>query len=176
MDDDLRDLVASLAHRVARLEEAGRAAGLAQAGRAPLDAPWTDTDVAVPEHGYVSYAGNGPWQSSAVVWQVQRSWGDVVAGAGEAVAGVLSALGSAIRVRIVGELVSGAVSTGDLAARLEQPSAGQLFHHLRELMAAGIVHQPQRGFYALRPQHVIPVLAVLSAASDLAAPSEAESA
>ncbi|MEW6059695.1 MAG: helix-turn-helix domain-containing protein [Actinomycetota bacterium] len=85
----------------------------------------------------------------------------------KAVARVLTALANGTRLRIVGELMHGPVSTGELAERLDQPSSGQLFHHLKELLAAGVIHQPVRGTYALRRQHAVPLLAVLSAASDL---------
>lgn len=79
------------------------------------------------------------------------------------------ALSSPARLRIVGALVAGEASTGDLAARLADGTTGQLFHHVKELLAAGLVHQPRRGVYALRPQHAVPLLAVLSAAIDLSA-------
>jgi hypothetical protein len=54
-----------------------------------------------------------------------------------------------------------------VAELLGQPSTGQLFHHLKELLAAGIVHQPQRGTYSLRLAHVIPLLTMISAACDV---------
>ena len=57
-----------------------------------------------------------------------------------------------------------------LGDRLDQPSSGQLFHHLKELLAAGVIHQPERGTYAIRREDVIPLLAALSCAIDLAAP------
>ena len=69
--------------------------------------------------------------------------------------------------RIVVELFDGALSTAALAERLDQPSSGQLFHHLKELLAAGLVRQPERGTYALRAEHVVPLLGLLSAATDL---------
>jgi DNA-binding transcriptional ArsR family regulator len=122
-----------------------------------------DGDKGRPGAGRVVYAGRGPWEGTEVMWHMERSWDDVLTQAGEHVARVVSALASATRLRIAGELVSGPVTTGDLAARLDQPSSGQLFHHLKELLAVGVVHQPRRGTYALRPQHVLPVLALLSA-------------
>jgi DNA-binding transcriptional ArsR family regulator len=86
----------------------------------------------------------------------------------------MAALANPTRIRIVGELLQGPVPTGELARRLEQPSAGQLFHHLKELLAAGIIHQPVRGTYAIGDRHVVPLLVLGSAAIDLATPSPEE--
>lgn len=57
-----------------------------------------------------------------------------------------------------------------LASRIDASSTGRLFHHLKDLLAAGLVHQPVRGTYALRRTHVVPLLAALSCALDLAGP------
>ena len=47
-----------------------------------------------------------------MAWQMERSWEDVLSQAGEHVAKVVSALGSGVRLRIVGELVTGPMTTG----------------------------------------------------------------
>lgn len=162
-EGDIAASVAELAERVARLESE-REHGRLRGPIAPIDL------VGVPSsEGQVTYGGNGPWDGRNVAWQVERSWADVVPLAGEQVARVLSALASGVRLRVVGELTAGTLTTGELAERLGQASSGQLFHHLRELLAAGIIHQPGRGTYALLPQQVVPMLALLSAAADLAA-------
>ncbi len=59
------------------------------------------------------------------------------------------------------------MTTAELASRLDQPSTGQLSHHLKELLAAGVIHQPVRGTYAVRMEHVVPLLTLLSAAIDV---------
>ncbi len=86
----------------------------------------------------------------------------------------LSALANGTRVRIVAELLGGPVATGELADRLDQSSSGQLFHHLKELLAAGLIHQPVRGTYAIADRHAVPLLAVLSAGIDLSMATEEE--
>lgn len=133
-------------------------------------ASWLLADLqdAGAEHGTVAYAGLGPWGDGTVVWQMGRDWADVRDQAGVGVAQLFAALGNPLRVRIVSELLGGQRTTGELVDRLEQPSAGQLFHHLKELLGAGVIHQPVRGTYALRPQHVVPLLGVLTAAVDVA--------
>jgi DNA-binding transcriptional ArsR family regulator len=157
--DTLKQTVAELLERVARLESR----------HSPPGHPVMEEGDAPPGEGRVVYSGKGPWKGRSVVWQMERPWDEVTGQDPAAVAGVLSALGNPVRVRILTTLVQGPASTGDLGERVAEGTSGQLFHHLKELLACGVVHQPQRGTYALRPQHVLPLLAVLSAAMDLAA-------
>ncbi len=139
-------------------------------GRSASSPTRADDDAAT-----VVYSGAGPWEDGAVAWRLGRDWDEVLAGA-TGTAAVFAALGNGTRLRIVAELLRGPVATGDLAARLDWASSGQLFHHLRELLAAGVVYQPVRGTYAIRRQHVVPLLAVLSAAIDIAMPTALEPA
>ncbi len=55
----------------------------------------------------------------------------------------------------------------DLQAILGVSSPGQLYHHLKELLAAGIVTQTSRSHYEIGERQVVPVLAALAAVSDL---------
>jgi DNA-binding transcriptional ArsR family regulator len=156
------EVVADLAERVARLE-----------AREPRPLKTVlDHSLEPPERGRVVYSGLGPWADHAVVWQMERAWDDIVDHEPEIIARTFSALSSPVRVRIICALVGGPAPTAALAERIEAGTSGQLFHHLRDLLAAGLLHQPQRGVYALRAQHALPLLAAMSAAMDLAAPSE----
>ncbi len=174
---DLESLAAAverLSDRLDRLEGARPAAvddpALVKRLLAGLEQPGRATT------GTVVYAGAGPWGDGSVAWQVGREWADVLGPAGDRLARVLAALANGIRLRIVAELLRGPSAAADLAARLDQPSSGQLYHHLKELIAAGVVQQPERGAYAIRKQHVVPLLAVLSAAADLTDLTETETA
>lgn len=161
----IEELVADLAARVARLE--------AREPQPPQPLQTVlDRNLEPPEQGRVVYSGLGPWADHAVVWQMERAWDDIVDHEPESIARTFAALSSPVRVRIIGALVDGPAPTAALAERIDAGTSGQLFHHLRDLLAAGLVHQPQRGVYALRAQHVLPLLATMSAAMDLAAPSE----
>jgi DNA-binding transcriptional ArsR family regulator len=156
-------VVADLAERVARLE-----------AREPQPLQTVlDRTLEPPEQGRVVYSGLGPWADHAVVWQMERAWDDIVDHQPESIARTFAALSNPVRVRIIGALVDGPAPTAALAERIDAGTSGQLFHHLRDLLAAGLVHQPQRGIYALRAQHVLPLLAAMSAVMDLAAPSAA---
>jgi DNA-binding transcriptional ArsR family regulator len=76
----------------------------------------------------------------------------------------LVALGNPVRLSLLQALLQGVTAVADLAARPGMGSSGQLYHHLRELEAAGWLHSPVRGSYALRPERVIPLMAILTAA------------
>ncbi len=151
--NDLARQVADLLKRVDRLE--GKASGVA--------APPTARDP------HVTYSGTGPWRDSAVTWQIIRGWGSVLDETNERSAALFNALASPSRLRIVAELMAAGeqVSTAELARRLDQPSTGQLFHHLKELLAAGVIYQPVRGTYAIRREHAVPLLTILCAALDI---------
>jgi DNA-binding HxlR family transcriptional regulator len=80
-----------------------------------------------------------------------------------------------MRVRILRELMSGDLRSHELQERLAEPTPGQLYHHLRELLAAGVITQPGRSIYRLPPRNVVPVLAMLACASDIhTSPAESD--
>ncbi|GIF00702.1 ArsR/SmtB family transcription factor [Paractinoplanes rishiriensis] len=153
--DEMARELASLGRRVAALEATARPPAVPAMLDQHLDA---DT---------VLYAGLGGWDGQTLAWQVVRGWDEIRSAPADASAGVLAALANPTRVRIATELLRRRLTTAELAQRLDQPSPGQLFHHLKELLAAGVVHQPERGTYAVREQHVIPLLSVLCAVLDL---------
>lgn len=172
---DLRTLVEALTDRVARLEDsrsraAHRDTAIVEGLLRDLDGDGSGTTGPAT----VVYAGAGTWGDGTAAWQAAREWDEVVEAADEPVARILSALANGTRLRIVGELLRGRRTTAELTEQLDQPSSGQLFHHLKELIAAGVVHQPVRGTYAIRVQHVVPILAVLSAALDLTSTAPGE--
>ena len=149
---DLARQLADLTRRVDRLE------GKASEAVAPLQA----------KDPHVTYSGTGPWRDGVIVWQIIRGWNAVLKETGERSATLFSALANPSRLRIVAELMAGEeVTTAVLARRLDQPSTGQLFHHLKELLAAGVIYQPVRGTYAIRREHAVPLLTMMCAALDV---------
>jgi len=151
-NQELARALAELTDRVARLESKPRA---------PVPPPGLEGE------SFVTYSGSGPWGQGTVSWQIIRDWTAVLGRAPQIAAGLFSALSNPSRLRIVAELVGGETTTAELAKRLDQPSTGQLFHHLKELLAAGVIHQPVRGTYAVRKEHVVPLLTLLCAAIDV---------
>ncbi|WP_125806828.1 helix-turn-helix transcriptional regulator [Actinoplanes sp. ATCC 53533] len=166
MDAETARALTDLAERVAALEAAASARA-----RPPADTQVVEQLVHRLEGDgkaeTLVYAGVGGWDGQTLAWQVERDWAEIRSAPPEHSATVLAALANPTRVRIAVELLRHGRTTAELAKRLDQPSSGQLFHHLKELLAAGVIHQPERGTYAVRHQHVIPLLAVLSAVMDL---------
>ena len=157
-------MVDELVRRVEALERA-RPGGSPGAGRIEWGDGADDT---------VAYAGKGTGPDGRVELAVVREWSDVVGAPPTNVAGLMAALANPARVRIVQTLLAGAAERPALSAELDDPSVGQLSHHLKELLAAGVVHQPRRGVYAVAPARVVPLLTLLSVAVDLAAPADAD--
>jgi DNA-binding transcriptional ArsR family regulator len=124
--------------------------------------------------GAVLYAGLGPRGDGEVAWQMSHSWTDVLAADRARTSRPLAALSSPARLDIISELLAGPVSRQELQQRLDRSTAGQLNHHLRELLAAGLVAQPRRGVYEVSHHRVVPILTLLSCAVDLASDSGAD--
>lgn len=88
-------------------------------------------------------------------------------------AGILESLGSQPRLALLGALPrEGRRTNVDLQEALGagqgETTSGQLYHHLRALQGAGLIVRRRRGEYDLAPQAVVPVLAILAAAMNVA--------
>jgi DNA gyrase subunit B len=91
---------------------------------------------------------------------------EIVQSEQEAMARILAALGNASRLAIVTELIAQPRSAPELQEKLNIPSTGQLYHHLKELLASGIISQPKRSHYEVSAHKLIPALTILATASD----------
>jgi DNA-binding HxlR family transcriptional regulator len=133
---------------------------------APLDVP---SDEGGGPSGTVTYAGVVDHGGETLAWQMAHPVQDLLALDENVVARQLAAVASPVRVRILRELADGPLQTHELQTRLDEPSAGQLYHHLRELVATGLVVQPRRSVYELPPRAVVPLLVLVGCARDLSA-------
>jgi ArsR family transcriptional regulator, arsenate/arsenite/antimonite-responsive transcriptional repressor len=122
--------------------------------------------------GAVTYAGAVELQGAEYIWQVERPVPALLQLETEGIARVITALGSPQRLLLLRALLHGQHSSQQLQAALEVTSAGQLYHHLKELLAAGIIEQRGRNNYRLDPRKIVPFLTLLAAALDLAASAE----
>ena len=82
---------------------------------------------------------------------------------------VLARVASGPRIVLLRRLLRGQATRTDLLEEMSWASAGQLYHHLNELQAAGIIGQPERGVFAIKPDRAIPILSLLGIAATLAA-------
>ncbi len=118
--------------------------------------------------GTLTYAGVAQLGDESLAWQMIHGLTDLLALDEGALARQLAAIASPLRLRIVRELAARPLQTHELQARLDEPSAGQLYHHLRELLAAGLVTQPRRSVYEVPARAVIPLFTLIACAHDLA--------
>jgi DNA-binding transcriptional ArsR family regulator len=118
--------------------------------------------------GTVAYGGVAHLGGDGLAWQMVHPVPKLLTLDEGNLARQLTALASPVRLRILRELAAGPLQTHELQARLDEPTAGQLYHHLRELLATGLVTQPRRSVYELPPRAVIPLLTLVACAHDLA--------
>ncbi|MEV8440425.1 helix-turn-helix domain-containing protein [Actinosynnema sp. NPDC051121] len=149
-----------LVQRLAELEQ--RVAALEGDERATLPLPEDDG-------GAVGYGGQVAVGDGRVSWRIDVTPERALSLPDRPRIEVLAALAHPVRVEIVRTLLArgGQPATAlQEAARLG--STGQLYHHLKALTASGVVEQDKRGSYRLRPAATVPVLVLLTAASDVA--------
>lgn len=79
-------------------------------------------------------------------------------------AATLAALGHPVRVLLLHAALYGTRTVTELTRLESVGTSGQVYHHLRLLAAAGWLRTTARGHYAVPPERVVPLLAVLAAA------------
>jgi ArsR family transcriptional regulator, arsenate/arsenite/antimonite-responsive transcriptional repressor len=123
-----------------------------------------------PAHGFLTYDGSIELGGKQLKMRSRRPATAAFSADAESVARIFGALGSPHRILMVRALCDGPKTGQQLEESAGISSTGQLYHHLKELLAAGLVTQPARSLYALRPASIIALCVALMLASDLAAP------
>ncbi|KOX23896.1 DNA-binding protein [Nocardiopsis sp. NRRL B-16309] len=170
--------MADLEARVAELER--RAAERPpDPGPAPATAPAPATGDAffalnalrdhVTGRGGVVFAGlvrdeEGEHAESALEWQQGLSVERLAELDWSQCAAPLDALGHPVRLSLLHAVWSGTRTVAGLAELSGFGTTGQIYHHVHQLSAAGWLTTLKRGHYAIPPERVIPLLAVLLAA------------
>ena len=168
------DRLRRLEERVARLEAAGSVSaagrpaaagpGAGAAGRA--DDFWAlhGLQERVGEPGAVLLtgsvtvpgAGHVEWQEGQLADALLAGdWGELAAG--------LAALAHPVRLLLLREILLGTQTAAQLSEHPRLGTSGQLYHHLRQLMAAGWLRSSARGQYAVPAERVVPLLVTLAA-------------
>jgi DNA-binding transcriptional ArsR family regulator len=125
--------------------------------------------------GTVGYAGAAYLAGGGeYLWTRQQSLGELLPADWSPAAGVLESLGSMPRLALLAALLrEGRRTSAELQEALGgeegEATSGHLYHHLRALQAARLIVSRRRGEYEIAPQAVIPILAILAAALNLAA-------
>jgi ArsR family transcriptional regulator, arsenate/arsenite/antimonite-responsive transcriptional repressor len=158
----LQEQLAKVAARVAALEAAG---GLPGGPAAPERRPG-DPGAAAGEAGSVGYSGTVRL-AGEVRWRIELDAAAVLELPAPAVVRVLAALGHAVRLSLVRRLLAGPATVAQLQEAVGGSSAGQVYHHLSTLTAAGVVETAGGGVHRIPPTGVVPVLVTVLAAADL---------
>lgn len=119
--------------------------------------------------GAVIYAGAARIAEAQYSWQMERPVPgllQLLEGEPEMLSHTFAALGSPVRLMLLRELLQGPKTGQQIQEATGISSAGQLYHHLKELLAAGLIEQKSRNLYLLPPRNMIPFLVLLAAAFD----------
>jgi hypothetical protein len=97
------------------------------------------------------------------VWQRGADVAGVLEADPDELAPAIAALGHRVRLALVQAVLAGRRTVGELEALESLGTTGQLYHHLRQLVAAGWLQTTGRGRYAVPGDRVVPLLVVLAA-------------
>jgi ArsR family transcriptional regulator len=119
--------------------------------------------------GTLNYAGSIQLAERPFRFQQTLAVQSLFEAPAELLATIFAALSSPHRVIILRTLCERPCTAQQLQEVLGMGSAGQLYHHLKELMAAGLITQRERSSaYTIEPAKVIPICAALMVAFSLA--------
>ncbi|HZB30960.1 MAG TPA: winged helix-turn-helix domain-containing protein [Streptosporangiaceae bacterium] len=172
MSDSSADGGASLADRVARLEaRLDRLEAAPASVRVGTPEPDADTFWALEglkdrtaEPGAVLFTGQVTLPTGEhYEWQQGHPAADLLADDWSQGGAALVALAHPVRLLLLGEILQGARTAAELGAHERLGTTGQLYHHLRQLVAAGWLRSTTRGQYTVPGERVVPLLVVIAA-------------
>ena len=102
-----------------------------------------------------------------VAWQYGLSAHTLLTQDWDAASPMLAALGHPARLRLMRAVLSGQIRNADLSELPGVGSTGQLYHHLRELVAAGWLSPAGRGSHRIPAKRMVPLLTILAATEAL---------
>jgi hypothetical protein len=126
-----------------------------------------------PLRGALSYSGAVDFGDRPLLWAGEHGLPEVWELEPATLAHMFAALGHPARLGLVLALLSGERTSAELQEVVGTASAGQLYHHLKDLIAAGVAEQAGRSRYRISNARVVPLLVVLAAAGDVARPQDA---
>ncbi|MHA6762479.1 ArsR/SmtB family transcription factor [Streptacidiphilus sp. PAMC 29251] len=161
---------AELERRIAELEsvigaagEPARVTGVAQNGFWALTAWKQQLADAGMGSGGVLYTGSVRIPSGKhYEWQIGFDTESLLGGDLGNAAETLAALGNPVRLLMLHEVLLGRCTVSALTEVVDLGSAGQIYHHLRQLTTAGWLHSASRGNYSVPADRVVPLLVALA--------------
>lgn len=129
------------------------------------DPLWFVNELGRRAPGAVMMAGAVEVPAGPIRWQyglyaeelLGKDWGEL--------ARPLEALGHPVRLELVRVILTGTQTTAELLELEQFASSGQLYHHLRQLVSAGWLSSPRRGFYEVPGARIVPLLVLTMIAS-----------
>ncbi|WP_284642906.1 ArsR family transcriptional regulator [Paenibacillus silviterrae] len=119
--------------------------------------------------GTIYYSGHIRDEERSYRWDPQeRQIRQLLELDGEKAAKVLAAISHKQRLDILKSVMVQPLTGSELVERLQMGTTGQLYHHMKALLGAGLLVQEDRGGkYSLPPHRSLPLLLLLAATSDL---------
>jgi hypothetical protein len=96
------------------------------------------------------------------VWQREQNTDVLLGSDWSELSPAIAALGHRVRLQLLHLVLTGTRSVAELQADHRMGTSGQLYHHLRQLVAAGWLHQTARGHYMVPAGRVVPLLVLLA--------------
>lgn len=167
VEDQLRQVTGRLA-ALEQAQPAGRAPGTWAPGPGPDVRQQAGPEPADAGEPTFAYSGRGQIGGRPIAVHGRARMSDVMEADPEQIAKVFAALASPARITVLRALLDGPRTSQQLRAELDDASVGQLYHHLRELMAAGLIIQPARSRYAIRRGSLVVLCVQIATAANLA--------
>ncbi|GAB2866345.1 helix-turn-helix domain-containing protein [Actinocorallia aurea] len=163
----------SVEERLSAVEEA--LAGLLSGARSPTGPPVDEagptSDVfwaleglraRAPAPGAVMIVGDvGLPDGRGAAWQVGAGTADLLDDEWAPLADAFAALGHPVRLRLVREVLRGRGTARELAELDGMGTTGQVYHHLRQLVAAGWLRGGEGGRHEVPAERVVPLLTTI---------------
>lgn len=163
-----KDRLERLEQRLQAVEEA-----LAQAPEAPAVGPADATrfwaleglrSQPLPPAGAVAFTGRVEIPGGgAYEWQETQLAEALLDADWDEIGTALAALANPVRLSLLREVLGGRTSAVELTALESMGTSGQVYHHLRQLTAAGWLKTSSRGRYVVPPERVVPLLVLVAA-------------
>ncbi|TYS41898.1 ArsR family transcriptional regulator [Bacillus infantis] len=117
----------------------------------------------------ISYSGTITTDEGRRKWKpASKTLGEVLAPDSGGLANILSSLGHKQRIEIIKSLLQEPKNAAELVRELEMGTTGQLYHHMKPLLHAGIIEQKERGgSYSITADKILPILLQLAAAAEM---------
>ncbi|MEU5213567.1 winged helix-turn-helix domain-containing protein [Streptomyces sp. NPDC020742] len=169
---DLEQRVAALERRLAALEQTAADRPVSVRQREPGDeALWALRGLRSQfaelgaDNGGVLFTGTVRTPTGhAYEWQYGLTTDAVLDADWTEAADAFAALGQPVRLRLLREILDGRCTAAELSGLDGTGTTGQIYHHLRQLTAAGWLHTAARGRYEVPADRVVPLLVMLTAA------------